>query len=202
MRNIIPLSAEQIRMIEENISVIDTVIYKRIIFNNSVFGLEYDDLYQEGCMLICKAAQKYKPNKNCSFKSYAYKVILNGLISHCRRIKRQSEINLIYTEKAKKELATKETADNILQDTIIELDIISFLEDIKTQYSGTARLGIEALAWKVKGFTGAEIAKIYNVKSNNVGAWISRALKKLRTNSVFNIYIQEMLDKSVSVDKK
>lgn len=202
MSKIIPLTKEQVALVEQNVSVIDTVIFTRIIFDNNVLALQYDELYQEGCVLLCKAAQKFDVNRNCSFKSFAYTVVLNGLISYCRRIKRQGELDLLYTEKAKKEYLAIEVTDNFLQETVVELDIISFLEEIKKEYSGTVRLGIEALEWKVKGFSGTEIAKIYNVKPNNVGAWISRALKKLRTNSVFILYIQEMLDKNVLSKKK
>lgn len=202
MSKIIPLTKELVALVEQNVSVIDTVIFTRIIFDNNVLALQYDELYQEGCVLLCKAAQKFDENRNCSFKSFAYTVVLNGLISYCRRIKRQGELDLLYTEKAKKEYLAREATDNFLQDAVVELDIISFLEEIKKEYSGTVRLGIEALEWKVKGFSGTEISKIYNVKPNNVGAWISRALKKLRTNPVFILYIQEMLDKSILSDKK
>lgn len=198
MERIIPLSKEQIRLVEENISVIKTVIYTRIIFDKSVFGLEYDDLYQEGCMLLCKAAQKYEKDKNCTFKTFAYTVILNGLISYCRRINRQNHNDSLCNEKMKKELEILEKSRNILQEKIIEFDIISFLENIKTQYTGTTKLGIEALAWRVKGFSGVEIAKIYNVKPNNIGAWTSRAVKKLKENPVFILYMDELLDKKVS----
>ena len=43
-----------------------------------------------------------------------------------------------------------------------------------------ARLGVEALELKVKGLNGTDIAKLYNVKPNQVGAWISRAAQKIR----------------------
>ena len=51
---------------------------------------------------------------------------------------------------------------------------------------------------KIKGFSGAEIAKKYNVKPNLVGTCISRALKKLRENSVFNLYMEDFFDKKAS----
>ena len=47
------------------------------------------------------------------------------------------------------------------------------------------------LSLKVKGLSGGEIARLYGVKTNLVGAWISRALKKLKQNSVFNSYMDE-----------
>ena len=70
--------------------------------------------------------------------------------------------------------------------------------NLKKQYSGTAALGIEAIMWKVKGLTGSEIADKYNVTPNLVGAWISRAVKKLQNDSVFNLYMEDLLDKKAS----
>ena len=62
--------------------------------------------------------------------------------------------------------------------------------------TGTARLGIEATEWKVKGLSGAEIAKMYGVKPNLVGAWISRAAGRLKQNRDFMQYF----DRSVEID--
>ena len=42
------------------------------------------------------------------------------------------------------------------------------------------RRGVEALALKTKGYTGADVARMYHTKPNHVGAWISRAVEKLR----------------------
>lgn len=192
MNRIIPLNKVQISLVEENIAVINTVIFKRIIYNNNTYGLEYDDLYQEGCLLLCKAAMKYDEDKNCSFKSFAYVVVLNGLISYCRKINKKNKDESLYVQTQKEMSCTNLISHKDLQEQIDECDIICFLENIKKQYSGTTRLGIEALEWKVKGFSGSEIAKIYNVTPNNVGAWISRALKKLKKNSVFNLYMGEL----------
>lgn len=56
---------------------------------------------------------------------------------------------------------------------------------VKGEYRGVALLGIEALALKMKGFSGGEIALLYGVQPNVVGAWISRAAEKLRSNQRF-----------------
>jgi DNA-directed RNA polymerase specialized sigma24 family protein len=66
-----------------------------------------------------------------------------------------------------------------------EREILRLLESVKGEYSGVARRGIEALALKVKGYSGAEIAELYGVKQNLVGAWISRASAKLRRDRRF-----------------
>ena len=82
--------------------------------------------------------------------------------------------------------------DIFLQEKIVEIDVLFFLENIKKQYTGTVELGIDAMILKIQGFTNADIAKLYNVKPNLIGARISRALKKLQENSVFNKYMEEL----------
>ena len=54
------------------------------------------------------------------------------------------------------------------------------LEYGKRMYSGVARLGVEALELKIAGYSGTDIAKLYGVQPNHVGAWISRAAQKLK----------------------
>ena len=54
------------------------------------------------------------------------------------------------------------------------------LEYGKRTYSGVARLGVEALELKIAGYSGTDIAKLYGAQPNQVGAWISRAAKKLK----------------------
>lgn len=87
MKRIIPLNEKQIALVEDNISVIKTVICSRIIIDKNIFGMEYDDLYQEGCLLLCNAALMYDESRGSSFWSFAYIVILNGLISYAKRLK-------------------------------------------------------------------------------------------------------------------
>ena len=194
MERIIPLNKTQIALVEDNISVIDAVIFSRIIFDNNSYGLEYDDLFQEGALLLCRAALKYDESKNCQFKTFAYVVVFNGLASYCRKICNMKKRQLSYIEKIEKNFDTRVFDDVLLQEKLIISDVLFFLENIKKQYSGTAALGIEALILKVKGLSGAEIARMYNVKPNNVGAWISRAMKKLRNNPVFNLYMEDLFN--------
>jgi len=61
-----------------------------------------------------------------------------------------------------------------------DLFVEQVLDYGKRTYSGVARLGVEALELKIAGYSGADIADLYGVKSNHVGAWISRAIKKLK----------------------
>jgi len=57
------------------------------------------------------------------------------------------------------------------------------LEHGRRTYNGVARLGIEAMELKIKGYSGTDIAKLYGVAPKHVGAWISRATAKLKKDA-------------------
>ncbi len=186
------LNAEQKILVEKNLDIVKFAIHKSIIFNDNLYGFAYDDLYQEGCIWLCKAAFSYNEARDVKFTTYAEKVVVNGLRTYCRLmygkqkhyvslLARNETDNIIY---AVKQVASEDLLNRLLE----EQDIFQLLHSCKQQYTGTARLGIEAIEWKVKGLSGAEIAKMYGVKPNLVGAWISRATQKLRQNESFMQY--------------
>ena len=176
-------------------------IHKNIIVNDSLYGFEYDDLYQEGCIWLCKAAISFDETRNIKFATYAEKVVTNGLRTYCRLMcgKQKHHISLpVQSEPEEDGLSMEQlsSADDTLDRLLEEQDICMLLQNCKRQYTGTARLGIEAIEWKVKGLSGAEIAKMYGVKPNLVGAWISRAAGRLKQNRDFMQYF----DRSVEID--
>ena len=65
------------------------------------------------------------------------------------------------------------------------VDTGAVLTACKKHYRGIAKLGIDALVLKTKGFDCKDIAALYHTSSNNVGAWISRAAQKLRSDPDF-----------------
>ena len=161
MKRIIPLNEKQIALVEDNISVIKTVICSRIIIDKNIFGMEYDDLYQEGCLLLCNAALMYDESRGSSFWSFAYIVILNGLISYCKKVENNRKNRAEYIESLKRQPESFSPQNSTPYERMMETNIIDFLDNIKTQYSGTVRLGIEALSLKVKGLSGGEIGVFY-----------------------------------------
>ena len=48
------LTQEQRELVEENLTVIDSVIKSCVHVNNNICGMEYDDLYQIGAIGLCK----------------------------------------------------------------------------------------------------------------------------------------------------
>ena len=65
------------------------------------------------------------------------------------------------------------------------MDTGAVLNSCKKHYRGVAKLGIDALVLKAKGFDCKDIAVLYHTSSNNVGAWISRAAKSSAAIRIF-----------------
>lgn len=194
------LNKRQKELVENNLSVVKFAIHKNIIVNDSLYGFEYDDLFQEGCIWLCKAAVSFDESRGIQFATYAEKVVINGLRTYCRLMcgKQKHHISVpLQTEPDAEGFSLEQLpAENTMDEFLEEQDILLLLQSCKRQYTGTARLGIEAIEWKIKGFSGAEIAKMYDVKPNLVGAWISRAAARLKQNEIFMRYF----DRRVEID--
>lgn len=191
MKPIPELNTVQQRLVEEHLDLVKGTIRSQIAVNENLFGFEYDDLFQEGCLWLCKAAVTYDTQKGASFEAFARRVISNGLKTYCRLMcgkqKRLMTIP-VYSDPEHPGLAMEQFPDREnWEDVLSMIEIQVLLETLKQQYKGTVRLGIEAIGWKVKGYSGAEIARMYGVKPNFVGAWISRAVGKLKQNRMFSI---------------
>lgn len=202
MKKINFLNERQQKAVSDHLYVVSRAIHKFIIVNETIYGFEYDDLYQEGCIWLCKAAVSFQPGKDVKFENYAEKVVANGLRTYCRLMcAKQKRIYSvpIYSEPDSEQFALDQIpAEDNLDDIFFIQDTLLLLNSLKQQYSGTARLGIEAIEWKVKGYTGTEIAKMYGVKPNLVGAWISRAASKLRKNEIFMRQMNRTVEKQAS----
>ena len=197
MKNIC-MDKKQQRLVEDNLHVVKLAIHKNIIVNDSLYGFEYDDLYQEGCIWLCKAAVSFDETRNVKFSTYAERIVINGLRTYCSLMcgKQKHHIQLPAQKEQDEEVFSLDQipAEDTLEQLFEEQDIYILLQSMKQQYSGTIRLGIEAIEWKVKGFSGAEIAKMYGVKPNLVGAWISRASSRLKKNSDFMKYFNPSVE--------
>jgi len=185
------LNDAQRQLVADHIHIVKWAIYDHIEVNENLYGFGYDDLFQEGCLCLCKAAATYV-SESAQFDTYAQVVVRNGLLTYCKKMCRIQKplINLIDVPLDPGDGGSETYADHFAGEDVFETlisytDIIDLLESVKPEYNGVAHLGIEALELKVKGYSGAEIARLWGVEQNHVGAWISRAKKKLRNNERF-----------------
>lgn len=183
------LSCTEQKLVEEHLYLIRPLILNLIHQNEDVQGLGYDDLYQTACEALCHAALKYQDCRGASFATFARIVIRNYLLSHCRSITRIQK-PLEYLDAPAQPDSTFTYAEVIADSTQIlpentDTELLELLRDTELQYSGSTQKGIHALYCKCLGHTNVEIAAHYQVRSNLVAAWISKAAKKLRQDKRF-----------------
>lgn len=179
------LTSEQQVLVEQNLSLVDKAISRYIRVNENVCDLSYDDLCQEGRVALCRAAATYD-GVSAQFNTYATALIRNHLLDCCKAVSaRLRNLPVIPLdagppEEDKPPGISEPSVEDGVDDLIDQLDTDALLSDCKRRYSGVARLGVEALELKIKGYSGADIARLYHTKPNCVGAWISRAAQKIR----------------------
>ena len=191
MKPIQALTEEQRTLAERHLYVVRSVIQTHIEVNETIYGFGYDDLYQEGAVCLCRAAATYRGGP-ASFETYARKVVRNGLISYCRQMcrkqKRQLYLQALLDSDDDEDGCTHQElqeCSDLLELALSRTSALAILDSVKGEYKGVTLLGIEALELKIKGLSGSEIARLYGVQPNMVGAWISRASEKLRKNKRF-----------------
>lgn len=168
MKQNFKLTKDQQTLVEKNLSIVHWVIVNNIHVNPGICGLEYGDLFQEGCLWLCKAAFTYNAGQ-AQFSTYAKKVVKNGLLSYCRKICSQGRhvSRLIIGEQG--ELAADgeqvDQPDDHFDSHLSRLETLDLLEASKQNYQGVARLGIEALALKVQGI------RVRICQKNSISQW-------------------------------
>ena len=172
-------------MVKQNLSVVRRTIRRSIDTNESVCGMGFEDLYQEGCVALCHAAS-YNPQAGAQFSTYVETVIRNHLLDYCRTLQAKRRYGqVISLDDRREDSASREhlMSYDDRDRQINRLCLTQLLEHGRHSYSGVAKLGIEAMELKVKGYSGADIAELYGVEQRQVGAWISRAAQKLRKDA-------------------
>ncbi len=104
-------------LVEENLGLVHACANK---FRSK--GAEYDDLFQAGCVGLCKAAANFDPDRGFAFSTYAVPVILGEI----RRIFRDGgtvKVSRSLKEKARAALKAKQELETELsrEPTISEL---------------------------------------------------------------------------------
>lgn len=120
-----------------------------------------------------------------AFPAYARTVIRNYLLDRCREIQSARKNLPLLSLDAFAEMGAPEPVSPFhTEDLISDVSSDALLSHFRNRYHGTARLGIEAMELRVRGYSCADIAKLYQKKPNYIGACISRAAEKLRRERI------------------
>ena len=133
-----------------------------------------DDLFQIGCIGLCKAAAT---DKGGTFSTYAYRLIWNeicdALIYSTRRQATEFSSDMI-------PLVAEEPTVSIA-DVATQLDVQAALKAAKQEASPCVVKGIDAMIQMTKGRSSKEIGNEFGVSANLVCAWVSKARKYLKS---------------------
>ncbi len=191
------LSIEQQRLVEDNLALVHKVI-KDKVRGVGVGIYTYEDLFQFGCVGLCKAAYtdkfQYAYNRENThsesemrFSTYAYRLIWNEIctqLEYSTKVSAESAVDpeTLFLYGAKTQGFDGDDTEHA--DARISLERI--LAKAEKNASTTVAKGIRALRYVVAGYTSAEIARMMGVGScQNITACISKARKYLTADAEF-----------------
>lgn len=162
--------AEQ-KKVEDNMGLVGKVIKDKVNGINELRFYTYDDIFQIGCIGLCKAAAT--DNGSGCFSTYAYRLIWNEICDQLiYATRRQAQEELSETK-----VVLASSSENIPME--LKLDLYDVLDNAKNTATPTVKKGINALVMMSRGYTAREVGEQLGAAPNLVTAWVSKAKKFL-----------------------
>lgn len=176
------LNPVQKQLVEEHLYLVERMVKR----HNRIYGkapaLEWEDLYQTGCLALCRAAQHC--DLRLPFAPYACRAIRNALIDYSIQNSRYHQMHGPLEDFLEIPDSNPLDPQQLLQET----EILEILKNKQQNSTGVVRKGIYSLVRKSMGFSSADISKDFQVSSNLVRAWMSLAAKKLREDTELQLF--------------
>ena len=167
------LNDEQRVLVEENMGLVGKVIKDCLKRPGAQGCYTYDDLFQIGCIGLCKAAQTNRPGRG-AFSTYAYLLIRNEFYNELERSTRYArEVSSCYLE------LEDDPRQTDYDQQIRCRELMNLLEHAEAAATGITAKGIRALRMMAEGYSCKEISAQYGTTPNNITAWMSKARKFL-----------------------
>ena len=168
------LTEEQKQIVEENMGLVGKVLKDKIHPGSASAYWDYDDLYQIGCIGLCKAVAT--DNGSCRFSTYAYRLIWNEICDALIRGTRVSGKEILCDPTA------IDASEHIgVSPSFNTLELNRSLRDIYGNSTRSVRTGIDALRLMADGYSSAETGSRLQLPPNSVRALASRARAMLKT---------------------
>ena len=180
------MSYEQKQLVTTHLSLVPRMVRALTRSFSHLSQDEFDELTQTGYLALCNAAMKCSPTQ--PFPPYARAAIRNAIYDYWRDCgKRKSAFCSLDAILTAKDGGTYEP-DFMLcktdalspEQAVLLKESDSYLKRLECAGSNHLKKGIISLRLQQNGYTSAEVAKLYNVPSNHVRAWQSKARKQLR----------------------
>ena len=176
------LTAEQQKKVEQNIRLVQKVINDKVHGPYQLGIYTYDDIFQIGCIGLCKAAAT---DKGGTFSTYAYRLIWNEICDALiYATKRQStELELLDGT------GTGSASDPLMQ-ILLRVEVHAGIQRARESANPSTQKGIDALLLMSAGYTCGEIGLRMHAAPNLVTAWMAKARKHLRRQSELQSALQ------------
>ena len=167
------LTRDQQLLVENNLGLVGKVIKDKVhgLGTNSAFT--YDDLFQIGCIGLCKAAAT---DKGGCFSTYAYRLIWNEICDALIKCTRFSSKELVCEPE---EIIRKTRLE--MQDPLEACELHQAIADAKAKAEDITAKGIDCLKLSAEGYTSKELSEKYSAKPATVRMWMTKARRYLQT---------------------
>lgn len=133
-----------------------------------------EDLYQIGCIGLCKAVQTDKAGHSAAFSTYASRLIRNEIYDALEYSTRHSREQATDPDDLPHIRLEDEFEQHMLCGALFDQ-----LDRAEATATGTVAKGIQAIRLLAQGYTNREIGEQFHAPANHVTAWVAKARKYL-----------------------
>ena len=180
------MSYEQKQLVTTHLSLVPRMVRALTRSFSHLTQDEFDELTQTGYLALCNATMKCSPTQ--PFPPYARAAVRNAIYDYWRDCGKRKNafcsLDAILTAEDgstyEPEFMLYKTDALSPEQAVLSKESASYLKRLECTGSKHLKKGIISLRLQQNGYTSAEVAKLYNVPSNHVRAWQSKARKQLR----------------------
>ncbi|MCI9544448.1 MAG: sigma-70 family RNA polymerase sigma factor [Acutalibacter muris] len=166
------LTREQQVKVEENLGLVYKVLGDKLKGQSSVGSYTREDLFQVGCIGLCKAVAT---DKGGTFSTYAYRLIWHEICDVL--VKANKQRNAEVFDEYERDIPDANTDEHQAE---INFDVVRELMSAKAEATPHVVKGIDAMLLMAKGYTCREIGERMGASDNLVSAYVSKARKYLK----------------------
>ena len=170
--SIMTLTERQQRIVEANMGLVGRVIKDKVHGLGQEGAFTYDDLFQIGCIGLCKAAAT---DKGGCFSTYAYRLIWNEI---CDALVKTTRINQNETVMEANEILRG--VQEHMPDPLEACELKQILESARRSADGVTAKGVQCLMLSAQGYTSSDLANIFNANASAVRMWMTKARRYLK----------------------
>lgn len=173
------LTQQEQARVEKNMGLVGMVLrdYIHNLPPESIYT--WEDLYQIGCIGLCKAVQTDRSGYGTAFSTYACRLIRNEIYDALEYATRRGREQATALE----DMPTVRIEDELEQHMLCG-ELLEQFERAEATASGVVSKGFRAIRLLAKGYTNREIGELYGVAANHVTAWVSKARKHIASAAV------------------